>query len=85
MLSSAEGYAFPQFCSSPRERGGVGTVEIIVYVPNPDAHYDIAKRHGADILVPIEDKPYGGRGYTCRDIEGHVWAFGNYDAWAEKD
>ena len=28
MLSSAEAYAFPSFCKSPREIGGVGTVEI---------------------------------------------------------
>jgi len=82
MLGSAERYAFPEFCRAPREVGGVGTVEIIVFVPDPDAHYARALRHGAEILIPVEDKPYGGRGYTCRDPEGHVWAFGNYDAWA---
>src|SRR5580704_12147338 len=24
---------------------------------------------------------YGGRGYTCRDLEGHIWSFGSYDPW----
>ena len=24
---------------------------------------------------------YGGRGYACRDLEGHLWWFGSYDPW----
>jgi uncharacterized glyoxalase superfamily protein PhnB len=24
----------------------------------------------------------GGRDYTARDLEGHVWTFGTYDPWA---
>jgi uncharacterized glyoxalase superfamily protein PhnB len=82
MLGSAEGYAFPGFCKSPRETGGVGTVEIICQVDEVDDHYLHARAEGAEILIAIEDKPYGGRGYTARDIEGHVWAFGSYNAWA---
>ena len=30
MLSSAEAYAYPEMCKSPRETGGIGTAEIIV-------------------------------------------------------
>lgn len=83
MLSSAEGYAFPNMCKSPAEVGGVGTVELIVYVADPDAHYQRALAGKAEILIPIEDKPYGGRGYSCKDPEGYVWAFGSYNAWAD--
>jgi uncharacterized glyoxalase superfamily protein PhnB len=82
MLSSAEAYAFPSFCKSPREIGGVGTVEIIVFVSDPDSHYRHAVSEGVEIVISIEDKPYGGRGYTCKDSEGHVWAFGSYNPWA---
>ena len=57
MLSSAEDYAFPTMCKTPKEVGGVGTVEIIVYVD-------------------------GGRSFSCKDPEGHVWAFGSYNPWA---
>ena len=85
MLSSAEAYAFPSFCKSPREVGGVGTVEVIVHVSDPDAHYKHAVSEGVEILIPIEDKPYGGRGYACRDPEGYVWAFGSYNPWASSD
>ncbi len=81
MLSSAEAYAFPSICKSPREVGGIGTAELIVFVSDPDAHYTHAVSEGAEILIPIEDKAYGGRGYTCKDPEGHVWAFGSYNGW----
>ena len=82
MLSSAEGYAFPNMCRTPKEVGGVGTVEIIVFVEDPDAIYASAVNAGAEILIHIEDKPYGGRGFSCKDPEGHVWAFGSYNPWA---
>ncbi len=82
MLSSAEGYPFPDMCRSPRDAGGAATGEIIVYVQEVDAHYVNAVKHGAEILIALEDKPYGGRGYCCRDPEGYVWAFGSYNAWA---
>jgi uncharacterized glyoxalase superfamily protein PhnB len=38
---------------------------------------------GAEIVLPLEDKDYGGRGYGCRDLEGHVWSFGDYDPFAD--
>jgi uncharacterized glyoxalase superfamily protein PhnB len=82
MLSSAEGYAHPTMCKSPRQLGGIGSAEIIVYVYDIDTHYKRSVAEGAEILIPIETKPYGGRGYACKDPEGYVWAFGNYDAWA---
>jgi uncharacterized glyoxalase superfamily protein PhnB len=82
MLSSAESYAFPDMCRTPKEVGGVGTVEVIVCVQDPDAIYASAVKAGAEILIPIEDKPYGGRGFSCKDPEGHVWAFGSYNPWA---
>ena len=84
MLSSEEGSAFPTMCRTPKEVGGVGTVEIIVYVEDPDVVYASAINAGAEVLIPIEDKPYGGRGFSCKDPEGHVWAFGSYNPWASE-
>ena len=40
-----------------------------------------ARKHGAEILMEPEDKPYGGRGYACADPEGYLWWFGSYDPW----
>ena len=50
-------------------------------VSDTDAIYARAKAAGAEILLDIEDKDYGGRGFTCRDLEGHIWSFGSYDPW----
>jgi len=35
----------------------------------------------AYIVLDIKSEDYGGRGYTCRDPEGHIWTFGSYDPW----
>ena len=48
-----------------------------MHVDDPDVHFARAVAAGAEILIPIESKPYGGRGYTCKDPEGYVWAFGS--------
>ena len=41
-----------------------------------------AKAAGAKMVLDIQDQDYGGRGYTCKDLEGYVWSFGDYDPWA---
>ena len=52
-----------------------------VIVTDADAHYTRAKAAGAIIVMEISDQAYGGRGYSCRDLEGHLWWFGSYDPW----
>jgi len=53
-----------------------------VIVKDADAHYQRAVAAGATIVIDIADQHYGGRGYSCRDPEGHAWWFGSYDPWA---
>lgn len=62
---------------SPRAAGCV-TGSICVYLGEVDAHYERARAAGAEIVQPIEDTDYGARGYTARDLEGHLWHFSNY-------
>ena len=50
-------------------------------VPDADAVYASAKAAGATIVIDIADMDYGGRGFTCRDLEGHLWSIGTYDPW----
>lgn len=52
-----------------------------VVVEDADDHCAGAKAVGAEIVMEPEDQPYGGRLYSCRDPEGHVWHFGTYDPW----
>lgn len=55
-----------------------------IIVEDADAHYARATGAGAKIVLDIKDEDYGGCGYSCRDPEGHLWNFGTYDPWAEK-
>jgi uncharacterized glyoxalase superfamily protein PhnB len=47
-------------------------------VADVDLHHRRAKAAGAEILDITQDG-FGGRGYACRDPEGHVWNFGTLD------
>ncbi|WP_028917483.1 VOC family protein [Pseudoxanthomonas sp. J35] len=67
--------------AQPDETGMRETQSPCVIVEDVDAHYDRAKAAGATIVQDIADQGYGGRGYSCRDIEGHLWWFGSYDPW----
>ena len=66
----------------PDEIGGRETQSACVIVADADAHYARAVAAGATIVIDIADQDYGGRGYACRDPEGHLWWFGSYDPWA---
>ncbi|HZY61809.1 MAG TPA: VOC family protein [Edaphobacter sp.] len=50
-------------------------------VPDADAVYASARAAGAKIVMEIADMDYGGRAFTCRDLEGHLWNIGSYDPW----
>ncbi len=63
------------------EKGQPVTQGIYVVVDDVDAHYGRAKAAGAEIVIDIKTQSYGGRNYTARDLEGHVWTFGSYDPW----
>lgn len=81
MLASAGNGEFDRLTRMPDEIGGAETQSAYVIVPDADAHYARAKAAGAEILLDIKDEDYGGRGYTCRDPQGHIWSFGTYDPW----
>ncbi|MDX1650174.1 MAG: VOC family protein [Myxococcota bacterium] len=84
MLGSAgtHGDGYDALVRPPAEADGVCTQGCYLVVEDPDAHRDRARAAGAEIVMDVSDKDYGGRDYTCRDPEGHVWSFGTYDPWA---
>ena len=57
----------------PSAIGGRSTQAVFVVVEDADAHHDMATAAGATILKELKDQEYGGRGYTCADLEGHIW------------
>lgn len=82
MLGSAhEGDGLGKLNSSPIELEGQNTASVYMVVADADAHYKKALAKGAEIVLDIKDEDYGGRGYTCKDLEGHLWSFGTYNPW----
>lgn len=81
MLGSIKDTELHRSMKQPDEIGGAETQTPYVIVADCDAHYARAKSAGAEILIDIHDEGYGGRGYSCRDCEGHIWYFGTYNPW----
>lgn len=82
MLGSANshgGNAYDEAVRPPSDLGGRVSGGSYIIVEDADAHHARAVEAGAEILMELEDAGHGGRGYTCRDPEGHVWSFGTYD------
>lgn len=71
-----------QFIRQPDELGGVETQSAYITVKDADAVYTRAKAAGAAIVIDIADADYGGRGFTCKDLEGRLWSVGTYDPWS---
>jgi uncharacterized glyoxalase superfamily protein PhnB len=81
MLGSVKKSEFDRLMKQPDEIGGTETQTPYVIVSNSDEMYARAKAAGAKIVLDIKDEDYGGRGFSCRDLEGRLWSFGTYDPW----
>jgi uncharacterized glyoxalase superfamily protein PhnB len=81
MLGSVRANEFGRLMKQPDEIGGAETQSAYVIVSDADLIYQRAKAAGAEIILEIKDENYGGRGFTCRDLEGHLWNIGTYDPW----
>jgi len=83
MVGSAGDGGFDRLMKQPDDIGGYETQSCYIIVDDADAHYEQAKAAGARIELELRDEYYGGREYTCRDLEGHIWSFGTYDPWSK--
>jgi uncharacterized glyoxalase superfamily protein PhnB len=85
MLGSIHENEFGRLLKQPDETGGAATQTCYVLVSDADAIYARAKAAGALVVIEIKDEDYGGRGFTCRDLEGHIWSVGTYNPWTIKE
>lgn len=81
MLGSVVGSELGRLLKQPGKIGGAETQIAYVIVADAAAPYARAQAAGAEIVLEIKDQDYGGRGFTCRDLERHLWNFGTYDPW----
>src|SRR5215469_3171131 len=71
------GAPWADFTASPAAVGGKNTQMIHIQLPDGiDAHCARARAAAAVILQEPADQFYGDRTYRARDLEGHVWTFG---------
>ncbi|MET3134729.1 putative glyoxalase superfamily protein PhnB [Oxalobacteraceae bacterium GrIS 1.11] len=81
MLGSIFDTEFGRLMKQPNQLDGANTQTSYLIVADADQVYSRAREAGAIIVLDIKDEDYGGRGFTCRDPEGHVWSLGTYDPW----
>jgi uncharacterized glyoxalase superfamily protein PhnB len=84
MLGSIHANDYGRLIKQPDEIGGAETQAAYIVVTDADAVHARAKSAGAEIVIAIKDEDYGGRGFTCRDLEGHIWSVGTYNPWSER-
>ncbi len=84
MVAPIEDTPFGRMMVQPDEIGGVETQVCYLCVGDARAHAARAKAAGAVIVIEPDDEANKGRGYSCRDPEGHVWNFGVYDPWGRQ-
>lgn len=81
MLGSVRDTEFSKFMKQPDEIGGAETQSSYLIVDDADVVYEKVKAAGGEIALEIKDEDYGGRGFSCRDLERHLWTVGTYDPW----
>jgi uncharacterized glyoxalase superfamily protein PhnB len=84
MLGSASDDEFGRMQTPPAGVDAPVTQSAYIIVADADAHHTRSVAAGARVVRALADEDYGGRGYTCRDPEGHLWSFGTYDPWKEE-
>lgn len=81
MLSSVFDTEYGRLIKQPSDKDKAVTQGAYLVVHDADLVYGRALEAGAHIMLDIKDEEYGGRGFTCRDPEGHLWSIGTYDPW----
>ena len=66
----------------PDEAGNRETQSAYLVVSDCERIYASARAAGAEIVFELVEMEYGGKAFTCRDPEGHIWSIGEYDPWA---
>jgi uncharacterized glyoxalase superfamily protein PhnB len=83
MLGSGKPGPADRVLRHPDQLGNLVTQGAYLVVKDCDAVYAKAKAAGAEMVMDIADMSYGGRGFSCLDLEGYLWSVGSYDPWAK--
>ena len=78
MLGSMSDQNVGRLLKQPDEIGGAETQTCYLLVDDVDGHYERAKKAGAQFVSVITHNESGARSFGCRDLEGHIWFFGEH-------
>ena len=81
MIGSEIDNEYGKLIRTPERLNGLNSQAPYIIVEQIEEHYEKAVQEGAEIVIEIKGEDYGGRSYTCRDKEGHLWNFGSYNPW----
>jgi uncharacterized glyoxalase superfamily protein PhnB len=81
MVGSTDTTDFGVLNVPPRHVGGKVTTSLYVCVEDPDIRFTHVVSAGAEIAVTLREEDHGGKSFSCRDLEGHLWTFGSYNPW----
>ena len=84
MLGSIAETPFGHLMTQPDEVAGRETQSAYLVVADADAVHAKVLAAGGKIVIAIKDENYGGRGFSCTDLEGHLWSVGSYDPWVSQ-
>jgi uncharacterized glyoxalase superfamily protein PhnB len=70
---------FDDLMVEPSAVGGGNTHVLYLPILDAELHCERAKAAGAKVELEPQEDGLGGRFYTCRDPEGHLWSFGTKD------
>ena len=81
MVGAVTGFQIDRYMKQPDDIGGAETQCCYYVVDDIETHFNRARAAGCEIVIGLQDRPNGGKAFTCRDPEGHLWCFGTYDPW----
>jgi uncharacterized glyoxalase superfamily protein PhnB len=85
MLGSAFDTDYGRLLKQPSETDMFVTQSAYLVVNDADKVHARVLDNGGAIVLPLQDEEYGGRGFTCRDPEGHIWSIGTFDPWQPRE
>ena len=83
MVSSEKDNEFGRLVGPPNSHSGINTMSPYIILDDTviDEHYHKVKAAGVEIVYDLKTEEYGGKAYSCKDMEGYLWNFGSYSPW----
>ena len=81
MVGSTDRSDFGVLNVPPAQVGGKVTTSLYVCDEDVDTRFSFAVSAGAEIAIALREEDHGGKSFSCRDLEGHLWTFGSYNPW----